>query len=141
MKLLQSSKPVIHVLYAAIGDLLFDLMANFVKHEKLVDSAQKKKAAAQLDTIDLSNNKILKSVYEIDFGKKAKHQIAMTENNTNVDLQKKLPHDNELLADIQFIHPSKRNDENAVSAIGRVAETFSRVLSGTTFIKNISCDR
>lgn len=120
-------------------------------------TAKKKKDAAQLGIVDLSNNKILKSVHEIDFGKKAKHQIAMIENDTNMDvikaemkscyieltsyLQEKLPHDNKLLADIQYIHPSKRNDENAVSSIGRVAETFARVLKGTNFIKNISSDR
>lgn len=157
MNLLQSKKPVVHVLYSAIGDLLFKLMANFVKNDKLVDSSKHKKDAAQLGVIDLSNSKILNSIHEIDFGKKAKYQIAMIENNTSVDiiktemktcfieltsyLQVKLPHNNKLLADIQYIHPTKQNDENAVSAIERVAEKFSSVLSGTTFIKNISTER
>lgn len=46
MQLLQSSKPVVHVMYAAIGDLLFNLMANFVKHEKLVDSEKEERCRA-----------------------------------------------------------------------------------------------
>lgn len=156
MDLLQSKKPVIHVLYSAIGDLYFKLMGNFVKHEKLIDSTKNKKDAARLGVIDLNNNKNLKSLHEIDYGKKAKHQIAMIENDTNVDiiktemktcliemtsyLQRKLPHGNKLIADIQFIHPSKRNDLKALPAIGRVAEKFSKVLRGTKF-SDISVDR
>lgn len=70
MNLLQSKKPGVHVLYFAIGDPLFKLMANFVKNDKLVDSSKHKKGAAQLGVIDLSNSKILNSIHEIDFGKK-----------------------------------------------------------------------
>lgn len=92
-------------------------MANFVKQEKLVDSAKNKKDAAQLGTIDLSNNKILRSVHEIDFGKKAKHQIAIIEINTNVDIIK---------AEMKSCF---------------IELKFATVLSGTTFIKNISAER
>ena len=43
MQLLQSSKSVIHVLYATIGDWLFNVIGNFMKHDKFVDSAKSRK--------------------------------------------------------------------------------------------------
>lgn len=37
--LFQSSKPLVHVLYPAIGDMFFKIMTNFIKQPKLKNSA------------------------------------------------------------------------------------------------------
>lgn len=147
--LFQSSKPLVHVLYPAIGDMLFDLMSNFIKKSVLVDENKNRKDAGALSVIDLKEKKHLKSIHEIELGHKSSYQIGLLEKDINLDvvktemkmcytelteyLVKNLPHTHAILADLQYIHPSKRFAKQGRPAIRRVADRFATVLRGTNF--------
>lgn len=147
--LFQSSKPLIHILYPSIGDLLFKLMSNFIKKSALVDKEGTRKEANELGKVDVNDKNNLIALHDIDFGHKAEYQIGLLETNINLDviktefkacyqsltkyLQKILPHNQIILADLQYIHRNKRIDPVAVPAIRRVAERMYTVLKHAKF--------
>lgn len=149
LTLLQSSKPIIHILYPAIGDLLFDIMANFVKPASLTDSKKVRKDAQELGVTNVTETKNMISIHKIDFGKGARREIGNIEGKSNLDavkvefklcyeemtmyLQKNLPYKHQILKDLQYIHKSNRLKEEAVSAIRRLATKIASVLNGTSF--------
>lgn len=73
IKLFQSSEPVIHLLYPAIGDLLYKIMSNFVPTKELQIS-RKRKTTSELGKIDLDKITLLK-LDEINFGNEANLEI------------------------------------------------------------------
>lgn len=151
LTLLQSSKPVIHVLYNAIGDLFYNLMTNFIDSKALETSTKLRSDARALGKVDVEHKSNILSIHKIDYGKAALHQIAQLETKTQLDtlktefkicyqqivkyLQKKLPHQNGFLNDLQYIHKNNRLKSEAVSAIRRIATKVSTVLQGTSFTK------
>lgn len=62
------------MLYPAIGDLFFNLMANFVKSDAL-RKEDMKKDALELNDVNLSNEKLLRSIHEMNVGTKASYEI------------------------------------------------------------------
>jgi hypothetical protein len=147
--LLQSSKPIVHILYSAIGDVLFGLMTNFVEPTALTDSSKIRKDAQGLGAVDVKENKSLISIHEMDYGKATLHEIGKLEAKTNLDavktefklcyqelvsyLQNKLPYKYVFLKDLQYIHKANRLKEEAVPAIRRIASKVSHVLRGSIF--------
>lgn len=147
--LLQSSKPVVHVLYSAIGDVFFNLMTNFIKPNLLQNSNKKRKDALELGAIDVTDQQNILSIHKIDYGKAALHEIAQLEAKSCLDtvklefkacyqemvkyLQTKLPYKNELLKDLIYLHKTNRLQPGAVSAIRRIAVKVSEVLRDTHF--------
>lgn len=156
LTLLQSSKPIIHILYSAIGDLLFDIMSNFVKPASLTDSKKVRKDAQALGAVDVQQTLNLLSIHKIDFGKGARREIGNQEATTNLDelktefklcyqemtlyLQKNLPYKQKVLKDLQYIHKSNRLKEEAVPAIRHLATKIAHVLRGTSFT-DLNSDR
>lgn len=152
----QCSKPMIQVLYPAIGDLFFKLMDNFVKPKVLTTSSNEKKDAQALGVVDINKQENLLSIHKMDFGSKAAYQIGLLESKSNIDiiktefkmafieltlyLQDNLPHENPLLKNLQYIHPSKVRHINAVPAIRKLAPTIARTLKGSNFT-SLSVDR
>lgn len=147
--LFQSSKPLVHVLYPAIGDMFFKIMTNFIKLPKLMDSKNSVKDAQQLSAVDVRDKRNLKSLHDMDFGHKTSYQIGIIESDTNLDVVKtelkmcyqtlmgyltsKLPHRHSILKDLQYLHRTKRFDKNAVPSIRRVAEKMFTVLQRSEF--------
>lgn len=143
LMLLQSSKPVVQVLYNAIGDVFFKLMTNFVKPKALENSDKTRKDALQLGTIDVEDKSIVLSIHKIDYGRAAHFEIAQLETKTSLDavkiefkacyqeivkyLQKKLPHRNVFLKDLQYIRKSNRVKPGAVDAFRRIAAKVAKV--------------
>lgn len=154
--LFQSSKPLIHILYPSIGDMFFNLMSNFIKKRVLVDKEGVRKEAKKLGGINVDDKNNLFQLHDINFGHNASYQIGLIEGNKNLDtvktefklcyqslmkyLQENLPHNLTIIADLQYIHRSKRLDENAVPAIRRVAKQMFSVLKRTTF-SDLGLDR
>ncbi len=147
--LFQSSKPLVHVLYPAIGDMFFKIMTNFIKKPMLMKSENSMKDAQQLSAVDVRDKHNLKSLHDIDFGHKTSYQIALIESGTNLDVVKtemkmcyqtlteyltsKLPHRHSLIKELQYLHYKKRHDKNAVPSIRRVAEKMFTVLQRSKF--------
>lgn len=144
----QCSKPIIHVLYPAIGDLLFILMGNFVKSKVLMTSNKIRKDAHELGTIDIKKIKILFSIHKMDFGSMVSYQIGLLETKINLDVIKMefkiayieltsylqaLPHENPLLKNLEYIHPKKVREAKALTAIGELAATLANTLKGSKF--------
>lgn len=88
LTLLQSSKPIIHILYSAIGDLLFGVMTNFVKSASLIDSNKVKKDAQGLGVVNVKENTNLVSIHKIDYGKGVRREIGNVEVKINLDAVK-----------------------------------------------------
>lgn len=86
--LFQSSEPLVHVLYPAIGDIFFKIMTNFIKQRKLMNSENEMKDAKQLSVVDVRDKHNLKSLHDMDFGHKASYQIGLIESETNLDVVK-----------------------------------------------------
>lgn len=124
LTLLQSSKPIIHILYSAIGDLLFGVMTNFIKYTSLVDSHKVRKDAEALGAVDIKETTNSTSIHKMDFGKGARREIGNLEasiklysiktefkmcyEEITLYLQKNLPYKRPLLKDLQCLHRSNR---------------------------------
>lgn len=155
--LFQSSKPLVHILYVSISDLFFKILSNFVKQPVLMDAGNVRKDAKQLSEVDLSDKSNLKSLHDINFGHKAAYQIGLVESNTNLDiiktefkicynvlmeyLKKHLPYKYSILADLQYLHRSKRLDERGVPAIRRIAGKMYTVLKRSKYTGFTDIDR
>ncbi|HBK83112.1 MAG TPA: hypothetical protein DDZ41_05870 [Flavobacterium sp.] len=157
----ESDSPKIHVLFPAIGDLFYKIMSKFVKKKYLIKDTGKGTAikdAHDLGKFNFSKNTdSLLSIHDIDYGTKTKYAIAQIESKTNLDniktqfensfltlieyLQSRMPHDNTLLHDIQYIHPKHQLNSKSLSAISRVAAVFVKTLKNTKFLGNLSCDQ
>lgn len=86
--LLQSSKPVVHVMYKAIGDLFFKLMSNFIRPKVFENSNKNRKEALELGAVDVEDNENVLSIHKIDYGKAALYEIAQLETGTSLDAVK-----------------------------------------------------
>lgn len=144
----QCSKPMVHVLYPAMGDLFFKLMGNFVK-PKLLRSTDGVKDAHELGIINIEKPENLLSLHKIEFGSKTSYHIGLIESKANLDLiktemkmaylelttyfQKNLPHSNNILKQLQYIHPKKIRHPNAVPAIRDLASIITKTLKGSKF--------
>ncbi|KAJ6649103.1 hypothetical protein Bhyg_04336 [Pseudolycoriella hygida] len=155
--LLQSSKPVIHIIYSAIGDLLFSIMSSFVKLTCLTTDTRKvRKDAQALGAVNVEETQNLLSIHKIDYGKAALREIGSLESKTNLDavkteiklcyqdvtlyLQKNLPYKLSILKDLQFFHKTNRLKEVSVLAVRRVATKVAEVLHGTN-LTDLNKDR
>lgn len=131
-------------------------MSNFINKRVLVDKEGVRKGAKELGGINVHDKNNLIQLHDINFGQKASYQIGLIEGKKNLDtiktefklcyqslmkyLQKNLPHNITIIADVQYMHRSKRLDENAVPAIQRVAKQMFSVLKRTKF-SDLSLDR
>ena len=154
----QSAEPLIHHLYPAMTNLLYELMRKFIKSSKL-------------DANDLSNNvtinvkreKNLKSLKLIEVGCKAKTFFSQNDLITDEgeekfrkrclmffqtavgQLQLNLPFDVNLVKDAQYINPLRRKDAGATSAISNIALKITKVLENVLDdvfeMKNVTKDQ
>lgn len=152
----QTNAPKIHDLFIGFSNLFFDLMSQFVKAEKLISKDKTRKKANELGKLKL-DSEYLKNIHEIDYGSKIKYLIAEGESKINYDsiklqfksayvemvkyLQLKLPHDSQIIKDLQYINPRNKNSRSALDAIERLSMEISSVLKNTSFIKCYSIER
>lgn len=145
----QSSKPMIHVLYPSVGKLFFDLMENFVRSKALMTSNNTRKDAQNLSVIDIDNKVNLKSIHKMDFGTRALHQIGQLEHKINLDVIKtefkicyialtsyfikNLPYKEQIVKDLQYLHPSKVRDRCASPAIRGLATKLAHIFKVSKF--------
>lgn len=71
----QSSQPLIHRLYESIGRLMFDVMSNFIKKERLVENEHRLEAN-QLGLLNVRGENMPKSIHDINTGTKTRHLLA-----------------------------------------------------------------
>lgn len=109
-----------------------------------------RKDAQELSTIDIEKQINLKSIHKMDFGTRALYQIGQLEAKTNLDViktefkncyieltsyfLKNLPYKEQLVKDLQYLHPSKVQDRSALPAIRGLATTLAHNLKGSKFI-------
>lgn len=146
--LFQSDEPLIHMLYQKMGDLLLNLMVKFCRNANLHEDSGSPKSIHDLAQLDVTLQKVQKPAKTIDVGTKAK--LFLTESSLSDEeriafrgeclkfyaasvtyLQEKLPINVSLIRNAQYLHPEKRNDGKAMSAVSNLC------LKMGTCLKNV----
>lgn len=146
----QSQKPLIYLLYNGFGDLLHDLMANFVIRSSLMSNGQRKEAK-DLGVLDLNVSGVVKDMHDIEPGTQAKHlMVNITAHEKQKKLlliksaikacytevvsylQKHLPHDSNFLRDARAIHPEFKKHTSGQASFGRLAYVMANILKNTS---------
>ena len=136
----QSGEPMIHLLHPAMCKLLHSLQSKFIRKKFLPDDTN------DCIAIDVNKKENIKYLHLIDIGTKAKVMFSdstfFPEDKqtkfrkdclqfyvTSVQyLQEKLPFNVQLLKHAQYLHPEKRNNNRATSAISNLALKITTVL-------------
>lgn len=147
LKLFQSSEPLCHLLYPAIGDMLFKIFSNFVTLNELNTKNGQRKTTYDLGNLDLKKARLL-AVEEINFGNDVRMELNdLAKGGKDISLlktrfkkayitlaqslQNTLPFKSEILRYLQYLHPSLRNSPKALSSIRYLAEKMCKVLINT----------
>lgn len=141
----QADEPLVHVLYPAYGDLLFTLMNKFVKHQALYCDNNKLKDAKDLGKVNLKDKSNIKHQIEVDVSAGVQKILNKIEKTVDVFqirnefrncmiaivdyLQHRLPLDNIILHDLQYLHPQLKYHENSTGSICRLSTTIGQVFS------------
>lgn len=151
----QSSKPLVHLLYPAFGDLFFKLMTNFIKPSVLIKTGTTNRLdAIGLGLLDLKSNML--PIKDIDFGSKC-HELLLTidrekdvlilqnefvnmYNEIVVYLQGRLPYNSTILKDVQYFNPKKKLTTKGKFCFTRTARSMAVVL-GKNLTKNLTIDQ
>ena len=145
----QRKEPMIRILYSAMGSFLSKMLTKVVPAEVFMDEAgtpeQRMKSIKYLASIDVSKEKIQRSLKSIDIGTKTKffflqgdvleetkvksRQECLSFHVTEVTLlQKNLPFTAPVIRDAQFLHPEKRNDPASLTAVSKFMLVIADVL-------------
>lgn len=135
----QSERPMVHMLFPKMVDLLMTLMQRFMK-PSVMDVSR----TDDLVRLDVSNSDLHLPLMDIDFGHDVKkHLDSITSDFKRRDLrnamkealiqmtrhlQKKLPLGSQLLKDLSCLTPKSLKEETSVNEIGRLAAALPHVI-------------
>ena len=139
----QSEEPMIHLLYPEMYKLLESLMTKFIRKKRLANISSddmhkidvtKKTNHKPVNFIEVGTKaKVLFSDFLIDFIPSEKHVKFRREYlqfyiSSVKYLQVQLPFDIDVIKHAQYLHPEKRNQSGATSAIWNLALKIANVL-------------
>lgn len=143
----QSANSKVCYLYSSMGSLLYGLLTEFVKQQKLLSVENKPLDAKSLSQIDSSSKENQKKKKNMGIGTRAKVVLSEADAQISQDrkatflnecqefyvnstsyLQSHLPVQSSIIKDVQYLLPQKRTDTQGHLAVSRLSLSIGSVL-------------
>uniref|UniRef100_T1GX59 Uncharacterized protein n=1 Tax=Megaselia scalaris TaxID=36166 RepID=T1GX59_MEGSC len=155
----QSKSPTCHLFYSTMTNILYKLMDNFLKKScvsKKNGNDIERKDLKELASVNVENSKNHLELDKVYFGTSVKKIFAEIKNSKVTEslkkeflqmyivltttIQKKIPITNDILKNLQFLHPSLKTNPNSSNAIKQLASVMGNCLKNTHITKGFTLD-